>query len=351
MSNQRACSRVYPCKVAQGTVFVFASPDHELSDITPLPLVPGLDEEDYSGVRAIRELPYGWDTLIENVADPSHVPFAHHGIQGNRAKAVPINMQVESGVGPNGMSTTWEVRAPGAKTPRAVAQLCFQAPARLTYTTDIKVGKLAGKKFLLHAYCIPVAPGRSRLMFRAGSNVGGLFSLLLKITPRWYDHIERNDVLSGDLVLLHKQERLLRQGGDPGGGDWKSRFYTPAAADLMVNLFREWIDRFGQPAWVPGTDPALPPELLDRRQLLDLQSQHTDHCASCRAAQKRFQSITVLLAAIGLVLLGSTSLYVGNTKVVKSLLLAGLGACAAAFAAWRAERHIFVFRDYVHAFR
>jgi len=28
-----------------------------------------------------RDLPYGWDTLVENIVDPSHVPFAHHGLQ------------------------------------------------------------------------------------------------------------------------------------------------------------------------------------------------------------------------------------------------------------------------------
>lgn len=25
-----------------------------------------------------------WQTLIENAADPSHVPFCHHGVQGDR---------------------------------------------------------------------------------------------------------------------------------------------------------------------------------------------------------------------------------------------------------------------------
>ena len=32
----------------------------------------------------MRELPYGFEVLIENVLDPAHVPFAHHGSIGNR---------------------------------------------------------------------------------------------------------------------------------------------------------------------------------------------------------------------------------------------------------------------------
>ena len=35
-----------------------------------------------------------WDVLVENLLDPSHVPNAHHGIQGNRCvpslRAVPV---------------------------------------------------------------------------------------------------------------------------------------------------------------------------------------------------------------------------------------------------------------------
>ena len=31
-----------------------------------------------------RDLPYGWDFFIENVADPAHVPVSHHGLVGNR---------------------------------------------------------------------------------------------------------------------------------------------------------------------------------------------------------------------------------------------------------------------------
>lgn len=41
-----------------------------------------------------RDLEYGYDTLIENVVDPAHVPFAHHGVQAKRSQAVPLNVSV-----------------------------------------------------------------------------------------------------------------------------------------------------------------------------------------------------------------------------------------------------------------
>ncbi|CDN14864.1 Pheophorbide a oxygenase [Richelia intracellularis] len=33
---------------------------------------------------------YDWQTLVENIVDPSHVPFAHHGVQVNREKAQSV---------------------------------------------------------------------------------------------------------------------------------------------------------------------------------------------------------------------------------------------------------------------
>ncbi len=42
----------------------------------------------------VRDLEYDWQTLVENLADPSHVPFAHHGVQGNREQARPIALKI-----------------------------------------------------------------------------------------------------------------------------------------------------------------------------------------------------------------------------------------------------------------
>ena len=360
LKQSKACCRSYPCQVAQNTVFVFAKADETLARTKPLPLVPLVDEAEYVGSTVVRELPYGWDTLVENVADPSHVPFAHHGIQGkfskhgiqgNRAKAVPIPMKVQEAVHAKGATTTWDAKLPGEEMPRATTRLEYGAPTAVTYVTEIKQGEFTGRKILLHAYCVPIAPGRSKILFRAGTTIGGFPALLTKILPRWYDHIQRNDILTGDLVLLHKQERLLRKAGDEEGRDWRSRFYTPASADIMVNLFREWIDKYGPPTWAPGTSPHLPPELENRKQLLDLQSYHTDHCASCQKAQKVFQALVVVLGGIGLLLLGGGVALAANARLARVFAAGAVAACLASFVVWRAERRIFVFTDYVHAYR
>ena len=44
--------------------------------------------------RFVRDMPFGHDILLENVLDPSHVPFSHHGVIGNRDKVMPSTMHL-----------------------------------------------------------------------------------------------------------------------------------------------------------------------------------------------------------------------------------------------------------------
>lgn len=48
--------------------------------------------------------------------------------------------------------------------------------------------------------CIPVSPGRSRLVWAFPRNVGVWMD---KIIPRWYYHIGQNAILDPDIYLLH----------------------------------------------------------------------------------------------------------------------------------------------------
>ena len=37
----------------------------------------------------VQDLPYGWATLVENVLDPAHINFSHHGVIGDRRAQLP----------------------------------------------------------------------------------------------------------------------------------------------------------------------------------------------------------------------------------------------------------------------
>jgi hypothetical protein len=55
-------------------------------------------------------------------------------------------------------------------------------------------------RILLVFFCIPVAPGKSRVIWAFPRNVG---VRLHKITPRWLYHIGQNLILDSDIFLLH----------------------------------------------------------------------------------------------------------------------------------------------------
>ncbi|RWW74745.1 hypothetical protein BHE74_00017297 [Ensete ventricosum] len=78
--SPRSCAVKFPTLVSQGLLFVW--PDEngwEKAAATNPPMLPGeFDDPNFSTVTIQRDLFYGYDTLMENVSDPSHIEFAHH---------------------------------------------------------------------------------------------------------------------------------------------------------------------------------------------------------------------------------------------------------------------------------
>jgi phenylpropionate dioxygenase-like ring-hydroxylating dioxygenase large terminal subunit len=63
--------------------------------LTPDQMYPGLTEEIADkATYFVRDLPYSFDFLVENFMDPSHIPFAHHGLQGVRDDGSDIPMEI-----------------------------------------------------------------------------------------------------------------------------------------------------------------------------------------------------------------------------------------------------------------
>ena len=78
------------------SVYPKGHPEGIMASIANLP--PGVEGESSPNTYT-RDLPYGWDTLLENLIDPAHIPFAHHGLQGTREDAIPIQMSVPHTLG------------------------------------------------------------------------------------------------------------------------------------------------------------------------------------------------------------------------------------------------------------
>merc|ERR1719343_1997423 len=117
-----------------------------MASIANLPATNSDDEDDET-VTVVnnpntytRDLPYGWDTLMENLIDPAHIPFAHHNLQGTRDDAIPIEMTVPESLGEfnrensksgeAGFMFEWQDRTMG-KHRAGTAE--FQAPFGIAY--------------------------------------------------------------------------------------------------------------------------------------------------------------------------------------------------------------------------
>lgn len=357
----RACAKVIPLMVAQGMVWLW--PDNtpegmEASRLKQPQTVPELHDPAFiKGAWVTRDLTYGYDTLIENVVDPAHVPFAHHGVQAQRSMAMPLNVSLRH-VGPEGVFLSL---------PRlANSTIEFHAPTRLQYKFDFsgffdrvplmkwwfKIEKrLRGlpqdttPQSCLVSYTIPIRPGHSRIVALFPRN----FFAINK--PRWWDHLERNAVLDGDLVFLHGQEREMRRPEYKWSENIDRAFYMPTKSDEGVRAFRQWIVKWGGggPKWADGVDVNLPPMSCDRKYLMDRYNQHTVHCSACRGALRNVRMLKGVFAALSLVC--ATAIWSPRpVGVLVKVLVAGSGLAGLSYGMSRLERRM-VYTDYIHARR
>ena len=82
--SPKACVESFPAIESQGLLFVWpeAGRWEEALAVKPPELPPAFSDPAFSSVNIQRDLYYGYDTLMENVADPSHIDFAHHAVRG-----------------------------------------------------------------------------------------------------------------------------------------------------------------------------------------------------------------------------------------------------------------------------
>lgn len=315
-ASRRACAVAHPITERQGMLFVWGEGGLEAeaeSRRVPPPVCPLTEEVRKQGrdvatltPHYTRDLPYSFDSLVENVVDPAHVPFSHHGVMGNR------DLQK------HGM---WDLERVGDLAVRWQAnfgeiEVTLHPPAFVQYASRNKRGGRSAMSFWL----TPLAPGRSRITLHLASANPELVPLpfrLLASLPPWVDHLlTRSAVFDGDNVFLNGQDRILAQAArDEEGASWRKLYFMPTPADTLVAAYRNWLDTeagggpFGSladtssqaaraaaaAAGATGSASLPPTGTQDsRRQLLDRYHQHTIHCASCR---KALQAVTVLRQA------------------------------------------------------
>jgi phenylpropionate dioxygenase-like ring-hydroxylating dioxygenase large terminal subunit len=319
-TSRRACVRSFPAIERQGLLFVFPG-DPDLATPTPVPLVEALDEspEDWVCIDTFRDLPYDALTLLENVLDPSHLPFTHHGSVGNRVNAGPVELEVQE-------SNKWGFRGTWAEGPRrgklGSQDTVFMAPSLMWHD-------LSSKQFgrtLTVVYATPIRKGECRLFARFPFKFPSrLPALLMQLTPVWYAHMGQNSILEDDQIFLHVQERCLAAHG--GDAAFAQAYYLPTKADRFVFELRQWVNLY-QADPFPGQP--LPPR-QSRTALLERRHSHTEHCRSCRSALRGIQrgrAVAATVAVSTLALSPLVSLLLPQFVALVAVSFSGLALAA-----------------------
>ncbi len=309
-SSPKACAIVYPTQERQGLLWVWAESGTQgqlESQLNSPCLIPELEENSDRVVKmawSIRDLPYGWDFFMENVADPAHVPVSHHGIVGNRYQdakyydMIPIRkMSTQSGF-------SFEIVPVPGNLVQTVHD--FQPPCQMRIVST----STDGGQLILALYAIPTRPGWCRniscqvlVKNEAGKQPSGLAFFALPM-PTWLGHVLGSLFLHQDLVFLHYQEKIISQRSQ---GKWLNAVYTPNPQDKMVITFRQWLEQKagGSIPWANGCKD-LPAAEKDKQKLFDVWTTHTQNCRICQSALKTINRLTVVayLAAMVCLIVG-----------------------------------------------
>ncbi|CAI0557935.1 unnamed protein product [Linum tenue] len=354
-TNKRACVASYPTVVHHDMVWFWPNSDPQYRNIFDKkkpPFIPELDDPAFTKVMAIRDIPYGYDILIENLMDPAHLPYAHYGLR-DREGGIPLDFTLKK-LGIEGFDAELEF-----------GYCKYQAPCILSIHADVDSGRsslgititcsLAAmqpskgrRRMTLTFMCVPVSPGNSRLIWAFPRN----FDIWIdKVVPRWMIHVANNLVLDSDLYLLHIEERKIKE---IGSKNWQRACFLPCKSDALVVGYRRWFNKYadGEVDWrgrFSGDLPPTPP----REQLMDRYWTHVVNCRSCSRAYKSLNAMATVLevVAIGLIGVVAAATKQGAVSAAGRTRLAILGSVCYAVSRWLAHfvQKYFRYHGYNHS--
>ncbi|CAO2149152.1 unnamed protein product [Urochloa humidicola] len=357
--SSRACVASYPCVVQNKLLWVYPRKEPEYKDVLRRkrpPYIPQIDDPSYFTEFGMRDLLYGYDVLVENIIDPSHLPYAHKGlVRGRpRSKQDPGRVEQDEEGGVPMKAKIEQGSIEGFLSAMEGGNMRFQAPCTVHGTSTDKVAAASGKAppphFRLVAFCIPVGPGRCRLIWGFPTNVG---VGLAKIIPRWFNHIVMNSIIDSDAYLVHFQERKYAAAGLH---NWHKASYVPTSSDSMIVAYRSWFRKYckNQVGWATPQSIHVPPTPT-KKEVLERYWSHVVQCTSCSAALKAMKALELFLQVMSVAVVGFlavTKETLVTSAVQRAMVVSAAVLCFMA-SRWLADfiEKNFYFQDYIHAYR
>ncbi|KAL9458988.1 hypothetical protein AB3S75_007809 [Citrus x aurantiifolia] len=360
-TSKKACAAVYPSAVQNGILWFWPDIAPQCKDIIKTkkpPHIPELDDPSFTKMFGSRDVPYGYEVLMENLMDPAHLTYAHYGMMRTRKPKVmldreggrPIKISFEK-IDINGF-----IAKQDSESAKFLAPCVFVVYPELLENQENGSAssggaeeKLEQRRVALIFICAPVSPGNSRVIWAFPRN----FQIWIdKVVPRWIFHIGQNLILDSDLCLLHVEERKIMA---VGPANWQKACFVPTKSDNLVVGFRMWLKKYsgGQFNWGGKFDATLPPT-LPREQLMDRYWPHVVNCKSCNAAHKSLSALEVILQVVSVVSVGIVAATKQNavSMATRATIVSFAVIC---FAASKWLSHFvyktFHYHDYNHALR
>lgn len=265
---------------------------------------------------SFRDIGYSFDMAIENLMDASHVPFAHHTLQGSRSDATTVITKPTSDLN-NGSYVTISFQDRTRGKFREGTSV-FVPPAHFYFKDNhTATGSLATKVLIA---CAPVSPGRTRLFLTLPFPRSRLLSLI----PVWLMHAFSMTFLDSD-VWVADAEHFIRAPQNAflttptsvsttesdillgARANSTPRYAMVTPADQGVVHWRKWWRR--HLSRIPMFAPA-PPTLprLDGRTRRDRYEDHIRYCKHCQGGLRHAQQLQTLapLLSFGLIAIART---------------------------------------------
>ena len=273
------------------------------------------------------ELPYSMNTLLENLFDPAHVPFAHHNLQSKRDLASDITSSVVD-MDSRHLCIYFEDKTLPNKEQRN-GTMEFYAPNHFVLTSLYPV--LYMKK--LHIFCVPVLPFHTRIFVQIEYN-DGVFKKLYSCLPKWLKHLLTFAFFDSDTMLLYKQEYYMRLNKMMQNS---TRVYnTPTSSDYSVRKYHKWNKEYPQP-WesLIYRDSNVLNEMT-REEVFDRYKSHTQNCIYCKTTLRNIKYAQIIIPLI--ISAHAVEQNSGVELVVAAFIHVWLGVM----------KTFFVGRDYIH---
>lgn len=250
----------------------------------------------------VRDLPYSFDFVMENFMDPSHLPFAHHSMQGVgvRSDGSPVPMHLLTSYdNATHLEVGYQIKILG-KTQDGLAS--FVAPSFFHYKTQNPITNISTVTMI--AVLTPISPGSCRLFLE----LPVLRTFKIKI-PQWLSHSTSNRFFDTD-VWVHDQERTQRSGVNPFlsqavSGDTTSqvgkKYVLTTQSDTGSRAWRIWWAKHMVESPVFG-EPKVSVSWMSRESQLDRYENHAKHCSSCRGALDNASTVKKLVPFLAIFL-------------------------------------------------